>query len=108
MTVISSAIVPIVGSDLTDDGIVLQLDAFNSLGGEDLVARSETVILTRLVEGADVEGFRTELEDVRSCSSTAPFRQASVTVLDEVREDPLLRRNLHRVHRRPRRLALVR
>jgi hypothetical protein len=87
MTVVGRAIVPIVGSDLTDDGIVLPLDAFRSLGAKDLVDRSETVILTRLVEGAEVEGFRTELEDA-GLFVDGTFRQASVTVLDEVRGIP--------------------
>jgi hypothetical protein len=87
MTVVGRAIVPIVGSDLTDDGIVLPLDAFSSLDGEDLVPRIETAILTRLVEGADVEGFRTELEDA-GLFVDGTFRQASVSVLDEVRGIP--------------------
>jgi ABC-type lipoprotein release transport system permease subunit len=87
MTVVGRAIVPIVGSDLTDDGIVLPLDAFSSLDGEDLVPRIETAILTRLVEGADVEGFPTELEDA-GLFVDGTFRQAGVSVLDEVRGIP--------------------
>ena len=89
MTVVGRAIVPIVGSSLTDDGIVVPLDAFRSLGGEDLVASidAETVILTKLTDHTDVEGFRTELE-AAGLDVDGTFRQSSVSVLTEVRGIP--------------------
>ncbi len=89
VTVVGRAIVPIVGSSFTDEGIVVPLDAFRTLGGKDLVASrdAETVILTRLVDGADVERFRSELEaEGRFIDGT--FRQSSVSVLTEVRGIP--------------------
>jgi ABC-type lipoprotein release transport system permease subunit len=89
MTVVGRAIVPIVGSSQTDDGIVVPLDTFRTLGGGELVAAidAETVILTKLVDGADLDAFRTELE-AAGLFVDGTFRQSSVTVLDEVREIP--------------------
>ena len=89
MTVVGRTIVPIVGSSLTDEGIVVPLGTFRTLGGDELVASidAETVILTRLVEGTDVEGFRAEIE-AGGLFVDGTFRQSSVTVLDEVRTIP--------------------
>ncbi len=89
VTVVGRAIVPIVSTSLPDDGIVVPLDTFRTLGGQELLAAvdAETVILTRLVDGTDFAGFQAELEaDVNFVDGT--FRQSSVTVLDDVRGIP--------------------
>lgn len=89
MTVVGRVIVPIVGGSQTDNGIVVPLDTFTTLGGEELVAAidAETVILTRLVDGTDVTAIRSELE-AEGLPVDGTFRQSSVTVLDEVRGIP--------------------
>ena len=101
MVVVGRAIIPVIGSDTPDEGVILPLDTFIGLGGTETVADVDVnaVVLATAVDQADVGAIRDDIE-AEGAVIDGPFRQASVTVLDEIRGIPLYVRDLHRDHRR--------
>ena len=89
---VGRAIMPIVGTGDTDRGVVVPLETFDALGGDRLVADldAETVLLLRIPDAADRETFASEVEDRYGALVEQPFRQGSVSVLEELDAVPLL------------------
>jgi ABC-type lipoprotein release transport system permease subunit len=90
--VVGRVIVPVVGNGDTDRGIVVPLETFDALGGDQLVAEldAESALLLRIPDRGDRSAVKSELEQTYGAFVETPFRQASVTVLEELDTVPLL------------------
>lgn len=90
MVVVGRTIVPVIGNDISDEGIIVPLDTFLALGGTDTLADVDVqaVVLATAVDPTDVGAIGDDIE-AAGASLDGPFRQSSVTVLDEIRGIPL-------------------
>jgi ABC-type lipoprotein release transport system permease subunit len=90
--VVGRVMVPIVGNGNTDRGVVLPLDTFEALGGDQLVAEvdAERALMLRLPDANDADVMATEIEERFGVLVDRPFRPGTVTVLQELDAVPLL------------------
>ena len=91
VTIVGRAIEPIIGSSFTDEGIVVPIDTFASLGAAELVGDvdAEVAVLVRGVDGAASVGLRRDFEGAGLIVDPT-FRQSSVTALGDIRAVPVL------------------
>ena len=90
MVVVGRTIVPVLGSERTDSGVVVPLKTMLDLGGTETVADIDVqpAAFVTVAAGEDVEAVGREVE-ATGAKLDGPFRQSGVSVLDEVRVVPL-------------------
>jgi ABC-type lipoprotein release transport system permease subunit len=90
--VVGRVIVPVVGNGNTDRGVVLALDAFEALGGAQLVAEvdAERALLLRIPDTSDQRSMAAEIEERDGALVDRPFRPGAVTVLEELDMVPMM------------------
>jgi hypothetical protein len=90
MVVVGRTIVPVLGSEWTDVGIVVPLQTMLDLGGTQTLADIDVqpAAFVTVAAGEDAEAVGRDVEAMGAVLD-GPFRQSGVSVLDEVREVPL-------------------
>jgi FtsX-like permease family len=90
MVVVGRTIVPVLGSQRTDSGIVVPLQTMVDLGGTETVADIDVqpAAFVNVAAGENVEAVGRDVE-ATGAALDGPFRQSGVSVLDEVRVVPL-------------------
>jgi FtsX-like permease family len=91
MTVVGRIVKPIVGDSAVNDGVVVPLDVWRRIGALDLVAEidGEVSLVLDVADPAQVDAVAADFEE-RGAFVDRTFRQAEVTVLEEVRPVPLM------------------
>ena len=85
---VGRAIVPVVSASSPDEGLVVPLETFTTLGGTETVADIDVEAMVLATAGeSDVEAVGRAIE-ATGATLDGPFRQASVTSLGEVRGIP--------------------
>jgi hypothetical protein len=89
--IVGRIVVPIVGLGDTDRGIVVPLETFDALGGDELVAEldAEAALFLRVPDAGDRQAIRTRLER-EGAFIEPPLRQGAVEVLEELETVPVL------------------
>ena len=90
MVVVGRTIVPVLGTQRTDAGIVVPLQTLLDLGGTETVADIDVqpAAVVKVAAGQDVEALGRDVEAM-GATLDGPYRQSNVSVLDEVRVIPL-------------------
>jgi ABC-type lipoprotein release transport system permease subunit len=90
MVIVGRTIVPLLGSDSPDVGVVVPLQSMLDLGGLETVGEIDVqpAVFVSLADGVDIEAAGRDIE-MTGAARDGPFRPSSVSVLDELRTIPI-------------------
>jgi ABC-type lipoprotein release transport system permease subunit len=90
MVIVGRAIVPVLGSQYPDSGMIVPLRTMLDLGGTETVADIdvEPAVFVTLARRSDVAAVAHDLR-AQGATLDGPFQQSGVSVLDELRTIPL-------------------
>ncbi len=90
MVVVGRALMPVLSSDRSGDGVIVPLETWFALGGADGGADIdvEAAVFVTVTDVTDIDAVEGDIE-VLGAVIDGPFRPGAVSVLDEVRAIPL-------------------